>query len=182
MSMPRVDPAEFADRQNAVGSAGRDSGGAPPEPPAFGDPYALSRYPPPAPGLHPVPGPTPEPEPGPAPAAEPEASTVPADEAPDPTTAAERTVAAAPDATAALVSRSTQAPKPEPTAPVAADQQLHDPPPAREADPVAAEHVADQPWRDPPPAREADPVAAEHVADQPWRDPPPAREADPVAA
>ena len=41
VSMPRVDPAEFVDRQSGAGSAEPDGRRAMPERPAFGDPYAL---------------------------------------------------------------------------------------------------------------------------------------------
>ena len=41
VSMPRVDPAEFVDRQSGAESAGPDDRRAMPERPALGDPYAL---------------------------------------------------------------------------------------------------------------------------------------------
>jgi hypothetical protein len=45
VSMPRVDPAEFADRQNSARPAAPDGRWAVPERPALGDPYALPALP-----------------------------------------------------------------------------------------------------------------------------------------
>jgi hypothetical protein len=45
VSMPRVDPAEFADGRSSAGSPGPDGHRDMPERPAFGDPYALPAQP-----------------------------------------------------------------------------------------------------------------------------------------